>query len=74
MEGWAAQQDPTRSPWGAWASRAERPMKSVTKFMRARFPCLNGAISLQHLSRESHSLTKVEEQPCFFVAKADAGE
>jgi hypothetical protein len=49
-------------------------MKSVTKFMRARFPWLNGAISLQHLSRESHSLTKVEERPRFFVAKADAGE
>jgi len=49
-------------------------MKSVTKFMRGRFPWLNGAISLQHLSRESHSLTKVEKRPCFFVAKADAGE
>ncbi len=74
MEGWASQQDPTRSPCGGWASRAERPMKSVTKFMRGRFPCLNGAISLQHLSRESHSLTKVGEGPRFFVAKADAGE
>jgi hypothetical protein len=49
-------------------------MKSVTKFMLARFPWLNGAICIQHLSRESHSLTKVEDPPRFLIAKADAGE
>jgi hypothetical protein len=49
-------------------------MKSVTKFMRARFPWLNGGISIQHLSRESHSLAKVEIPPRFPVAKADGGK
>jgi hypothetical protein len=49
-------------------------MKSVTKFMRARFPWLNGGISIQHLSRESHSLAKAEDPPRFLVAEAYGGE